>query len=424
MHRAGGTQHGSHCEQVKGWNLHCRQCDFGTYSRGWKFRTCFAFAKESGQSAQRLLVTADNTWNLVIDNTMDLYANEDRRSTCPACGSEIRRIPRTEADRSVRFATAMRRYACTGASCGWQDLLPRQPSLHRPETGAAAVAARPVGSRLKAGWRAGRRVAPAVIAGLAGAALAVVVLVGWAPSWLLQARVQSSLLAPGEHHDGVAMTPRHPLLLIEDDDAPPEVQRLSLRQGCVWGKPGRNPYRGTVDQALVSAKLPPEVIQRVMHKIESGQRDDRVAISNAGIRAERDQREFESRNVAMTYGKVLCVNTRVNFPAGHVERASLYEAADKKGNLYSVMVPDVCGNVSVLGARMERGRKRMPLAVLAETDHGAPGLLLMAGSGDDPAQAVPEPSALACALAALAAACGVSLWSRRRAAAKARDSRA
>lgn len=348
---------------------------------------------------------------------MDLYANEDRRSTCPACGSEIRRIPRTEADRNVRFATAMRRYGCVSASCGWQDLLPRQPSLHRPDAGAAPAVPHPVTSRLKAGWKASRRVAPGVFAGLAGAALAVVVLVGWAPTWLLQARVQTSLLAPGDYHDGVAMTPRHPLLLAEDDDAP-DVQRLSLRQGCAWGKPGRNPYRGTVDQALVSAKLPPEVIQRVMHKIESGQRDDRIAISNAGIRAEGDKREFDSRNVAMTYGKVLCVNTRVNFPVGHVERASLYEASDKKGNLYSVMVPDVCGNVSVLGARMERGRKRMPLAVLAETDHGAPGLLLMSGAGEDPAISVPEPSALATALAALAAACGASFWSRRRLAAK------
>lgn len=347
---------------------------------------------------------------------MDLYANEDRRSTCPACGSEIRRIPRTEADRSVRFANAMRRYGCVVASCSWQGLLPRQPSLRRPEIGVSVPAVQPVVSRFKSVWKASRRVAPGVFAGLAGAALAVVVLVGWAPTWLLNARVQTSLLAPGQYHDGVPMTPRHPLLLAEDDDAP-EVQRLSLRQGCVWGKPGRNPYRGTVDQALVTAKLPPEVIQRVMHKIESGQRDDRIAISNAGIRAERDQREYESRNVAMTYGKVLCVNTRVNFPVGHVERASLYEAADKKGNLYSVMVPDVCGNVSVLGARMERGRKRTPLAVLAETDHGAPGLLLMAGTGDDPGvMSVPEPSAMATALAALAAAFGATVWSRRRAA--------
>jgi hypothetical protein len=44
----------------------------------------------------------------------------------------------------------------------------------------------------------------------------------------------------------------------------------------------------------------------------------------------------------------------VNFPAGHVEYAALYEAEDRRGKTYSVMVPYVCNNVSVLGVRAER----------------------------------------------------------------------
>ena len=51
----------------------------------------------------------------------------------------------------------------------------------------------------------------------------------------------------------------------------------------------------------------------------------------------------------MTYGTTLCLGTRVNFPAGHTEAAALYEAADHSGRVYAVMVPKVCGNVSVLG---------------------------------------------------------------------------
>lgn len=348
---------------------------------------------------------------------MYLYAQHERRSTCPSCGAQIRRVPRSEADRDDHHAAAMRRYQCVDAACGWQGLLPRQRSergLRRARAGARGTVARRLLPRLKAGLQAGRRAAPTVLAGLAGAVLATVALLGWAPAWLVEAN-KPTLLAPGEQHDGVAMTPQHPLLLAEDMAAP-EVERLSLRQGCAWGKPGRNPYRGTVDQALLTAKLPAEVVQRIVHKVQAGQPDDRLQITTAAIRAEGDQREFEPRNVAMTYGKTLCVNTRVNFPAGHVERASLYEAADRRGNLYSVMVPDVCGNVSVLGARMERGRKRVALPVLAETAHGAPGLLLGIGTTSDPAQQVPEPGTLACVAAALAAAAGVGAWSRRRSA--------
>ena len=45
----------------------------------------------------------------------------------------------------------------------------------------------------------------------------------------------------------------------------------------------------------------------------------------------------------------------MNFALGHVEAADLYEVRDNKGRRHAVMVPDVCGNVSVLGNRAERG---------------------------------------------------------------------
>jgi hypothetical protein len=77
-----------------------------------------------------------------------------------------------------------------------------------------------------------------------------------------------------------------------------------------------------------------------------------------------DAREFDPKRVAMTFGRTLCVNTRVNFQPGHVERADLFEATDSLGNNYSVMVPYVCGNVSVLGERAERDDEEVPTIVL------------------------------------------------------------
>lgn len=348
---------------------------------------------------------------------MHLY-EQGRPHLCPACGRKVRRVHRTDDDMESRFAESMARYRCVSDRCGWNDLLPMQlpmaaarprPRVARRRPPIDLSGLRDTGRRVLRAW-------PLLLAGIATAAIVSQSMPGTSSA----ARgVRNTLpLKYGEHHDGVDITPDHPLLTAaEDPVSSAGVQRLSLKQGCAWGLPGRNPYRGSVEQALVTAKLPPEVIQRISHKVSSGQLDDRLEITNAGIRPERDdQREFEARNVAMTYGNTLCVNTRVNFKRGHVERASLYEAADKQGNLYSVMVPDVCGNVSVLGARMERKRKRVPLAVLAETHHGAPALMRLVSGAQDQEQlnTVPEPDSLALALGALAVMAGVAARRHRR----------
>ncbi|WP_284620200.1 PEP-CTERM sorting domain-containing protein [Aquabacterium humicola] len=351
---------------------------------------------------------------------MYLYPQGRPRSPCPACGGEIRRLPRSETDRAGAYAGALRRYGCVADGCTWQGLLPRQPrraAASRALVTGAGVAVPPrVRQLVRGGW-------PLL---LATGALALVS--AGPPSAPALGPVASAPLLPGEYHDGLEIAAAHPLLKA-DTPAVPGVQRLALRQGCAWGLPGRNPYRGTVEEALVTAKLPAEVIQRIAYKVKAGAIDDRLIIGNAGIRAQRDQREFEPGNVAMTYGKTLCVNTRVNFKPGHVEQASLYEAADKRGRLYAVMVPDVCGNVSVLGARMERKRRAEVLAlpvhgaqpggaeqvamvpVLADIDHAAPPLLhQMVAANPTPARHVPEPSTLACVLGALGAA---ALFRRR-----------
>jgi hypothetical protein len=204
-------------------------------------------------------------------------------------------------------------------------------------------------------------------------------------------------------------------LLQAPETAGPEVERLALKQGCAWAQPGRSPYRGSVEQALVSARLPAEVVQRIALKVHAGQRDDRLLISNTSIRTQRDAREFDPRNVAMTYARTLCVNTRVNFKPGHTEAASLYEAADEQGRLHSVMVPDVCGNVSVLGVRMER-RRAQGLPVLAEVSSASIPVLhtvWIEEVADGQVRQVPESGTLANVLAGLAAAAAVAGWRRR-----------
>ena len=173
--------------------------------------------------------------------------------------------------------------------------------------------------------------------------------------------------APGESHDGLALRDRQaptggPLLrVLADPPADPPAapvgaaSGLTLRQGCAWGQPGRQPYRGTTEQALSAAGLPHEVVRQIAAMRLAGGRSGRLAISRSAIRQVDGPRAFNPRSMAMSFGLTLCLNTRVNFAPGHVEPADLYEARDASGRMYSVMVPDVCGNVTVLGARAEGG---------------------------------------------------------------------
>jgi hypothetical protein len=128
-----------------------------------------------------------------------------------------------------------------------------------------------------------------MVAGLFSGVLAAVLVRGLAGS------PTAIALVPGVHHEGVAISATHPLLQAPPS-AGPEVERLTLKQGCAWAQPGRSPYRGDVEQALVTARLPAEVVHRIALKVRSGQPDDRLLISNAAIRSERDAREFDARN--------------------------------------------------------------------------------------------------------------------------------
>jgi hypothetical protein len=152
---------------------------------------------------------------------------------------------------------------------------------------------------------------------------------------------------PGMHDDGRELPSA-------DDRVGNNATPLQLRSSCLWGVPGRTPYRGTVEQALTAARLPPDVVRRIADMARAGT-NDRVEITRAGIRSTDGQRTYPAHIPAMGFGNTLCFDTVVNFQPGHVEYAALYETADQAGRTYSVMVPFVCGNVSVLGARGDLG---------------------------------------------------------------------
>ena len=261
---------------------------------------------------------------------------------CPQCGQGLRRTRRLVADLSPQVDVDLRRYRCRAAACGWQGLL---PASRRPVPVVAAAHSPAVSRRLRQGlWL------------LAGAAAAFTVPAAVVVLMAVGQRVDQAALRDvplGISHDGRPL----PAPLATGEPAP-DGPPLAMREGCAWGQPGRMPYRGTTAQALRAARLPPEVVQEVARLRQVRAVTDRVEIRTGAIRTVTDGREFNPQSFAMTYGHTLCVGARVNFKPGHVERADLYEVRDARGRLHSVMVPDVCGNVSVLGARGEKVDKR------------------------------------------------------------------
>ncbi len=293
---------------------------------------------------------------------------------CPGCGGRLERVHRHALDRFVSAFRSVHRYRCTNPECGWQGVVGRE----------AADSAPAVTWRGRLSWMLG---------GVAlGVAAMVPVLLVTRPKPAV--RPVAMAAPPVAAQDATAEPlPRWPGLQSDGIDLPhadPRVRKnvtpLALRRNCVWGVPGRTPYRGTVEQALTATQLlPPEVVRRISEMADNGFTNDRVEISRTAIRSIDGRHLFRPEIPAMGFGDSMCFDTRVNFPPGHVEYAALYEAQDQAGKTYSVMVPFVCNNVSVLGVRAERE---------------AP-----------PGGQVPEPSSLLIVGTAL----GVLVWLRRRA---------
>ena len=269
---------------------------------------------------------------------------------CPHCGEVNLRLSRHRSQGEAGpSGLAARRYRCRATDCGWRGSLPLRFA------------------RVSAWWRAAAEPARRVLLGLGLlAAIGVsggVLLVSGLETW--GRHVAGLDPAPGRNHDGLPLAPAawpqggQALLTQATVAAAPAASAssagLPLRHGCAWGEPGRNPYRGSTEQALTAAGLPPEVVRQIAAQRQAGRRAGRLQISRDAIRLDDGSRAFNPRRMAMSFGTTLCLNSRVNFAPGHVEAADLFEARDEQGRVHAVMVPDVCGNVTVLGARAAGG---------------------------------------------------------------------
>ncbi len=303
-----------------------------------------------------------------------MRADANRVHSCPQCGGEVTRVHRSARDRIVGLLEDVRRFRCVRADCGWEGIISTDWMPH------------PVGTQLAMTWFS-RLTWMAV--GIAVALAGVSALDRYrnvrstrAPAAVVT-EADTLLVPSGVSHDGVDLPPSDPRVVGNPSS-------LSLRRGCAWGVPGRSPYRGTVAQALSGARLPPEVVRKVEAMVARGVVSEQLEISRDAIRTVSGKRQFDTNIVAMGFGSTLCFGTRVNFEPGHVERADLYDATDAEGARFAVMVPYVCGNVSVLAERAERPE----------------------GGGGGGGTSIPEPTTLLLVASGLAAA-AVGAWISR-----------
>ena len=280
---------------------------------------------------------------------------------CPACGAPLVRLHRHFLDRWISLFSSVHRYRCVAQGCDWEGLLGR-------EVGSPRVRAIVIWAAVLLGFGLGVAATLGLQrTGMLDAAQPAKVVASAAP---LTLEGESVGTPAGLDFDGAA-------LHAGDLRAQGNTTPLQLRIACAWGVPGRNPYQGTVEQALTAALLPADVVKAFGAQIDRGTRD-RVEITWRGIRTVDHRRYFGKTIRAMAFGDTLCFDTRVNFNPGHVEYASFYETKGSNGKTYAVMVPFVCGNVSVLQERTPTNGHDLPTPGTATLVLLALGLVVVA----------------------------------------------
>lgn len=119
------------------------------------------------------------------------------------------------------------------------------------------------------------------------------------------------------------------------------IVATAMLSHCSWNSPGRNPYRGSVSDAVTRyVDIPLPVRTRLIAKIEGRQADDTVAIMRDSI-AGNDH--YDPQIADMHFGqRTVCAS---------VARDGWSDTAREPAKVYCVdghclIVPQICGNIS------------------------------------------------------------------------------
>ncbi|MBV8657074.1 MAG: MHFG family PEP-CTERM protein [Burkholderiales bacterium] len=120
----------------------------------------------------------------------------------------------------------------------------------------------------------------------------------------------------------------------------------AIQPSCSWDRPGVNPYRGNVRDALERyTDIPDAERIALKHRIQEGQADEQVQITRDAIRG---QHEYDPAIHDMHFGAAsVCHDvTRSKWAADRIEPGAVYCVKD-----HCILVPKICGNISRVSRR-------------------------------------------------------------------------
>jgi len=155
---------------------------------------------------------------------------------------------------------------------------------------------------------------------------------------------------------------------------------------CSWDDPGRDRYQGTTVEAISRySEIPSAERAALIKAIEAKNYVDLVVITKGEIRGITD-RVYAPEITNMQFGnkgKVCKQVTRDKWPAGHIERAMVFESEN-----FTIIMPSSCSNFSIIK------KIKGPLPMRDPKHDGKPGKGHGHGHGHGnggPINKVPEP---------------------------------
>lgn len=128
---------------------------------------------------------------------------------------------------------------------------------------------------------------------------------------------------------------------------------------CDWSAPGRSPFTGEIPAAVAHYReIPPAVRVQLREKMKRHAYDDVVEIRRDSITGKHQYTDLRS----MHFGNTLCRNvSRAKWSDAALERGLVYTVGK-----YSVILPTVCSNLSLV-TRRPPAERAAPPAPPAET---------------------------------------------------------